>query len=91
MHKKDMSDGRIMAEPKDEIRKRLGRSTDKGDAVVQAIQAASGGWAEAYGTTGSCTNPKCGRTFRPDLPDGKMRTHCPHCKVKLEETEDEAA
>ena len=89
MHKKDMSDGRIMAEPKDDIRKRLGRSTDKGDAVVQAVQAATGGWAEAYGTTGLCA--KCDRMFRPDLPDGKMRTHCPHCKAKLEEPEDEAA
>lgn len=29
--------GRILVEPKDEIRKRLGRSTDDGDAVVQSL------------------------------------------------------
>lgn len=31
-----MSGGRIQVESKDEIRKRLGRSTDSGDAVIQA-------------------------------------------------------
>jgi len=91
MHKKDMSDGRIMAEPKDDVRKRLGRSTDKGDAVISVIQAATGGWAEAYGTTAVCSNARCGRSFRPDLPDGSLRTHCPHCRTKIEDAEEEAA
>jgi hypothetical protein len=34
---KVLSGGKIQVEPKDEIRKRLGRSTDDGDAVVQAF------------------------------------------------------
>ena len=89
VHKKDQSDGKVMAESKKEIRSRIGRSTDRGDSVVMALWASSGGWAEAYGTTGSCS--KCDRLFRPDLPDGKMRTHCPHCHAKLEEPEEEAA
>jgi hypothetical protein len=32
-----MSGGRIQVEAKDDIRKRIGRSTDDGDAVVQAF------------------------------------------------------
>ena len=36
-HWRVMSGGRIQVESKDEIRKRLGRSTDTGDAVVQAF------------------------------------------------------
>ena len=92
VHKKDQSDGKVMAESKKEIRARIGRSTDRGDSVVMALWAASGGWAEAYGTTGSCSNPRCGRSFRPDLPDGKLRTHCPHCRAPIEsDPEDEAA
>ena len=89
LHKKFMSDGRIMVEPKDDVRKRIGRSTDRGDAVMQSCWGASGSWAEAYGVTGTCA--KCEQMFRPDLPDGSLRTSCPHCKAKLEEPEDEAA
>ena len=91
VHKKIFSDGKILAELKDDVRKRIGRSTDKGDAVIMALWACQDSWLEAYGTTGECTNPKCGEFFRPDLPDGKMRTHCPHCRAKLEEPEEEAA
>jgi len=36
-HWRVMSGGRIKVESKDEIRKRLGRSTDDGDAVIQAF------------------------------------------------------
>jgi hypothetical protein len=36
-HWKVLSGGSIQIEPKDEIRKRLGRSTDEGDAVVMAF------------------------------------------------------
>lgn len=36
-HWKPQSAGRIKVESKDEIRRRLGRSTDAGDAVVQAV------------------------------------------------------
>ena len=91
MHYKYTSDGKIQVESKDEIRKRIGRSTDLGDMVMQACSPSAGSWADAYGVTGLCTNPKCGEMFRPDLPDGTMRTHCPHCRAKLEEPEEEAA
>jgi hypothetical protein len=89
MHYKYTSDGKIQVESKDEIRKRIGRSTDLGDMVMQACSPSAGSWADAYGVTGICS--KCDQMFRPDLPDGKMRTHCPHCKAKLEDLEDEAA
>ena len=91
VHKKIFSDGKILAEPKEDVRKRIGRSTDKGDSAVMALWAAQGSWLEAYWATGECTNPKCGEVFRPDLPDGSMRTHCPRCHSKLEEPELEDA
>lgn len=92
-HYKHTSDGRIQVESKDETRKRIGRSTDHADAVMQSCWPTGESWAEAYGTTAVCPSGKCGRSFRPDLPDGKLRTHCPHCRTKLEdpETEGEAA
>jgi len=40
---KMMSNGTIMVEPKDEIKKRLGRSTDYGDSVCLAFWKTSGG------------------------------------------------
>lgn len=43
-HWREQSNGRIKVESKDDIRKRLGRSTDAGDAVVQAC------WPEGVGT-----------------------------------------
>ncbi len=39
-----MSGGKILVESKDEIRKRLGRSTDDGDAVVQAFYEVPRDW-----------------------------------------------
>lgn len=45
-----MSGGRIQIESKDDIRKRIGRSTDDGDAVVMAMYHAQPvSWMEAYG------------------------------------------
>jgi len=41
-HWKVTSTGRIQIESKDDIRKRIGRSTDEGDAVVQACWEAAG-------------------------------------------------
>ncbi|MDP9091839.1 MAG: DEAD/DEAH box helicase family protein [Actinomycetota bacterium] len=41
-HWKVTSAGRIQVESKDDIRKRIGRSTDEGDAVVQAVWRRSG-------------------------------------------------
>jgi hypothetical protein len=47
-HWRVMSGGRIQVESKDEIRKRLGRSTDDGDAVVQATWDGDGTDAQAW-------------------------------------------
>ena len=44
-HWRVMSGGRIQVESKDDIRKRIGRSTDDGDAVVQAV------WDEDHGAS----------------------------------------
>jgi hypothetical protein len=43
-HWRVMSGGKIMIESKDEIRKRIGRSTDDGDAVVQAFYEVPRDW-----------------------------------------------
>jgi hypothetical protein len=43
-HWRVMSGGKILIESKDEIRKRLGRSTDDGDAVVQAYYEVPRDW-----------------------------------------------
>lgn len=43
-----MSGGRIQVESKDEIRKRIGRSPDDGDAVMQAVWEALGGQGAAF-------------------------------------------
>jgi hypothetical protein len=47
-HWRVLSGGRIQVESKDEIRKRLGRSTDDGDAVVQATWDGDGADASAW-------------------------------------------
>lgn len=47
-HWRVMSGGRIQVESKDEIRKRLGRSTDDGDAVVQSAWDGDGRDADAW-------------------------------------------
>ena len=48
-HYRVMSGGRIQCESKDDIRKRIGRSTDSGDAVVMALWHADGtSWEDAY-------------------------------------------
>ena len=89
IHKKFMSDGKIMIEPKDDIRKRIGRSTDRGDSVAQACWASSGSWMDAYGTM-LCVSEKCGRGFMREV-NGKPRTECPYCHTSLDEPEGEAA
>lgn len=43
-----MSGGRIQIESKDDIRKRLGRSPDDGDAVVYSYTETGGSWADLY-------------------------------------------
>lgn len=50
-HWREMSGGKIQVESKDDIRRRLGRSTDAGDAVVQAFwdEAGAAGVEVAHG------------------------------------------
>ena len=45
---KIMSGGRIQVESKDDIKKRIHRSTDDGDAVVQAMSDSGSTWADIY-------------------------------------------
>jgi hypothetical protein len=45
---KVMSGGRIQVESKDDIKKRIHRSTDDGDSVVQAMSESGGSWADIY-------------------------------------------
>lgn len=43
-----MAGGRIQVESKETIRKRIHRSTDDGDAVVQSMWESGGSWADIY-------------------------------------------
>jgi hypothetical protein len=71
-HWRIISGGRIQVEPKDDIKKRIGRSPDDGDAVVMAFWGDPGNWHDAYGTA-YCI--KCARAFVAKLhPD-----RCPFC------------
>lgn len=80
-----MSGGKMRVESKDDIRKRIGRSTDRADAVVQAFYTVKGTWASAYGTR-KC--PNCTRGFLA-VADGVPREICPFCRSPLPEEEDE--
>jgi hypothetical protein len=73
------SGGKIKIESKDEIKKRIGRSTDYGDAVVQAFWTEMGNWHDAYGTT-RCEG--CDRVFLTTI-DGVKRDKCPHCQAPV--------
>lgn len=87
LHWKITSDGKIQVESKDDVRKRIGRSTDKGDMVMQAFTASAGSWHDAYGTM-DC--PSCTRPFMRE-ENGKPRTACPFCKAPLDADEDAEA
>ena len=76
-HSRVLSGGKIQVESKDDIRSRIGRSTDKGDAVVQAFWISGVSWLDAYGLI-RCES--CERVFAK-----ADRTQCPHCKAALEE------
>lgn len=80
-----MSGGRIKIESKDDIRKRLGHSPDRGDAVVQALWTQAGTWKEAYGTV---TCAKCQRGFMRDA-GGVRRSHCPFCGTQIVDEEED--
>lgn len=71
-HWKVVSGGKIQIESKDDIRKRLGRSTDDADAVVMAFWPASGGWRDAYGVI-NCED--CGHMFLTSAHPER----CPKC------------
>lgn len=71
------SGGKLKIESKDEIKKRIGRSTDRADAVVQAFWTEAGSWHDAYGTA-RCES--CGQAFLTKV-DGVERTVCPHCNA----------
>jgi hypothetical protein len=45
---REVSGARIQVESKDDIRKRINRSTDDGDAVVMAYSRSGGSWASLY-------------------------------------------
>ena len=87
LHKKYMSEGKIQAEAKDDVKKRIGRSTDKGDAVIQAFFTVSGSFHDVYGTE-MCPSEKCGRGFARNVK-GKPRGRCPYCNTSLENDDDE--
>jgi hypothetical protein len=87
MHWKITSDGKIQVESKDDIRKRIGRSTDRGDMVMQAVTVSAGSWHDAYQTM-DC--PSCGRPFMREA-DGKPRTACPFCRAPLDTEQEQAA
>jgi hypothetical protein len=89
MHYKYVSDGKIQVEGKDDIRKRIGRSTDLGDAVMQACFTSVGSWLDAYGVM-KCPGDTCGRAFAAEV-NGKPRNRCPYCNTPLEEQEPEEA
>ena len=79
-----MSGGKMKIESKDEIKKRIGRSTDHGDAVVQAFWTEMGNWHDAYGTA---TCIECNRGFVTRV-NGVDRTECPHCGTSLTDPEE---
>ncbi len=72
-HWRVVSGGRIQVESKDDIKKRIGRSTDDGDAVVMAFWPQSGTWSEAYGVA------RCEYCDEPYLRDLHPE-RCPHCR-----------
>ena len=73
-HWRVMSGGKIQVESKDDIRSRISRSTDAGDAVADAFWPLAQNWAEAFGVV-YCFH--CGRPFMAEVhPD-----RCPHCRT----------
>jgi hypothetical protein len=83
LHYKYTSDGRIQVEGKDDIKKRIGRSTDKGDAVMQSAFPEAGSFADAYGLV-ECVGENCPRRYFYEKDErGKPRTRCPWCGTDL--------
>lgn len=76
VHWKPMSGGKIMVESKDDIRKRIGRSTDYGDAVMQACWGSGVSWLDAYNVI-VCEKCERAQVRRED------RAECPYCRHPL--------
>lgn len=76
-----LSGGKIKIESKKDIKKRIGRSTDQGDAVVQAFWTERGNWHDAYGTV-KCT--RCRRGFMSHV-SGTRRAACPFCGAAVKD------
>lgn len=76
-HWRVMSGGNIQVEPKEDIKKRIGRSPDRGDAVVMAVWPRGLSWTNAYDVV---TCDHCHRTFLGYLHP----LRCPHCKRNRE-------
>jgi hypothetical protein len=85
IHWKPMSGGKIQIESKDDIRKRIGRSTDRADAVIYAMWGNGVSWLDAYNVV-VCDHCERGFIRKPD------RDKCPYCKkVISEDLESESA
>lgn len=78
-HWRVMSGGKIQVEGKDDIRKRIGRSTDRGDAVMQGCWTSGDTWANAFGVV-ECRS--CSRSFLAEA-DGVRREACPFCRSPI--------
>lgn len=82
-HYRVMSGGKIQVESKDDIKKRIGRSTDTGDAVAEAFWPNSASWTKAYGVV-RCD--RCDQPFMSDLHPER----CPHCAYPRDTDDDDA-
>ncbi len=84
---RDMSGGRIAIESKDELRKRLGRSTDAADAVIQAFVGLKTGpeglIAAMRETTPDC--PRCGQPVYDPTAGEDLTLRCPRCNALVYE------
>ena len=89
MHYKYTSNGLIQVESKDEIRKRIGRSTDLGDGVMESAWPSAGSFFDVYGLV-RCPSESCGRGFAAEV-NGRPREFCPFCRAPLDGMEGEAA
>lgn len=81
IHWRVSSGGKIQVESKDDIKKRIGRSPDRGDAVIMGLWASGVSWAEAYGMI-ECRG--CGEMFAAESNDQPV-ADCPSCHEPVEE------
>ena len=87
-HWRILSGAKIQVESKDDIRKRIGRSPDRGDAVVMALWRSAGTeWVEAVADlVPDC--PACGQpALDVRIDPTREALHCPHCNAVVREPE----